>query len=146
LPGLLHFALMIASLAIGAAIFLMSKGTPRHKVLGRVFIVGMLVSNMVVLTIYRDSGQPSIFHVLAIVSIVSLAAAIALVRLPGTGIGRRIAHGHVMIWSYGGVVAAGLGQGASSLSYSPWPPILVCFLLVTFLAYRTDFIGMLNGR
>ncbi|MGJ8585786.1 MAG: DUF2306 domain-containing protein [Marinosulfonomonas sp.] len=146
LLGLLHFVLMIGALAIGARVFLLPKGTPRHKQLGRIFFAGMLISNLVVLTIYRDSGQLGIFHVLAVVSVVSLIAAIALVRLPGAGMGRRIAHGHVMLWSYGGVVAAGLGQSATFLGLSPWPAILICFLLVAFSAYRTNFVGMLVGR
>jgi uncharacterized membrane protein len=146
LLGLLHFVLMIGSLAIGAGIFLMPKGTPRHKKLGRIFFAGMLVSNVVVLTIYQDSGQPGIFHVLAIVSVVSLIAASALVRLPGAGLGRRVAHGHVMLWSFGGVVAAGLGQGATLLGLTPWPAISICFLLVAIAAYRTNFVGMLSGN
>jgi hypothetical protein len=104
----------------------------------------MLASNLLVLTIYEDSAQLGIFHLLAIVSAASLLVAFALVRLPGAGVGRRIAHGHVMLWSYGGVVAAGLGQGATIIGLTPWPPILTCFLLVGFAAYRTDFIGMLD--
>ena len=143
--GLLHFALMIGSLAIGASVFLIQKGTPRHKHLGRIFVAGMLISNVAVLTIYQDSSQPGIFHLLAIVSAMSLIAGIALLRLPGAGMGRRITHGHVMLWSYGGVVAAGLGQGATLLGFTPWPVILICFLFVALTAHRTDFEAMLDG-
>jgi len=144
LLGFLHLFLMIGSLAIGARVFATPKGTPRHKQLGRYFVAGMLISNLTVLAIYQDSGQPGIFHLLAIVSVVSLIAAIALVRLPGAGKGRRIAHGHVMLWSYGGIVAAGIGQGTTASGYTPWPAILVCFMIVGIAAYRTDFIGMLK--
>lgn len=145
LPGLLHFLLMICVLALGAYVFMIAKGTPRHKQLGRIFLAGMLVSNLVVLTIYQNSGQPGIFHGLAIVSLVSLSVAFALVRLPGAGLGRRISHGHIMLWSYAGVVAAGLGQGATFLGFSPWAAILACFVVAAFAAYRTNFLGMLKG-
>jgi len=145
LPGLLHFTLMIGSLGLGASVILMPKGTSRHKGLGRFFVAGMLLSNIVVLGIYEDSDQPGIFHALAIISLVSLAGAIALVRIPGAGTGRRIAHGHVMLWSYGGVVAAGLGQGATALGFPPWPIILISFLAVALTIYRTDFARMIDG-
>ena len=137
--GFLHLALMIVALALGLLLLLRPKGTMRHKRLGRVFVAGMLVSNLVVLGLYEDSGQPGIFHVLSIVSMVSLIAAVLLVRLPGAHIGRRIAHGHVMLWSYGGVVAAGLGQSATFLGFQPWPAILTCFALVGVAAVRMDF-------
>ena len=127
--------------SLSARTSLIAKGTPRHKQLGRTFLAGMLVSNLVVLTIYQDSGQPGIFHGLAIVSLVSLSVGFALVRLPGAGLGRRIAHGHIMFWSYAGVVAAGLGQGATFLGFSPWAAILACFVVAAFAAYRTNFLG-----
>lgn len=135
---------MIGSLGLGAGIILMPKGTSRHKRLGRIFVAGMLLSNTVVLGIYEDSDQPGIFHALAIISLVSLAGAIAMIRIPGAGTGRRIAHGHVMLWSYGGVVAAGLGQGATALGFPPWPIILISFLAVALTAYRTDFARMIE--
>ena len=131
---------------MGAAVFLKPKGTPEHKRLGRMFFAAMLISNLLVLTIYSDTGQPSVFHMLAVVSILSLIAAVVLVRLPGTTKGHRIAHGHIMLWSYGGVVGAGLGQGATALGYTPWPSILICFCLVAIIAFRLDFVRMLNGR
>ena len=143
--GMAHFLLMIGALGVGSVVLLMPKGNLKHRRLGRVFVAGMVVSNVIVLGIYEDSGQPGIFHVLAIVSLVSIASAIVLVRLPTAGLGFRIAHGHVMLWSYGGLVAAGLGQGASAFSLSPWLVILACFLLVALVAYRTDFAGMLDG-
>ncbi len=144
--GILHFVLMLGSLGLGVVIFLIPKGTPRHKRLGRFFVAGMMLSNVVVLGLYKDTNQPGIFHFLAILSLVSLVGAIALVRMPGANTGRRIAHGHVMLWSYGGVVAAGLGQSATALNFPPWPIILMSFLVVALIAYRTNFAGVLDGR
>ncbi len=134
--GLVHLTLMIAALALGAVVFLMPKGTARHKRLGRIFVVGMVVSNIMVFGIYEDSGQIGIFHALAGVSAISLIVALALIRLPGKSLRRRIAHGHTMVWAYGGVVAAGFGQAATHLGFRPWPAILICFLFVGVFAYR----------
>ena len=143
--GYVHLFLMIVALGLGASILLMPKGTSRHVGLGRLFAAGMLVSNVIVLGIYEDTDQPGMFHLLAVISMISLVGAIALVRMPGTNTGRRIAHGHVMLWSYGGIVAAGLGQGATALGHPPWPAILVSFLVVAFTAYRINFSEMLDG-
>lgn len=109
------------------------------------FAAGMLVSNVIVLGIYEDTDQPGVFHLLAIISMVSLVGAVALVRMPGANTGRRIAHGHVMVWSYGGIVAAGLGQGATALGHPPWPAILISFLMVAVTTHRIDFSEMLGG-
>ncbi len=142
--GQLHFILMIGALGLGASVIALPKGTPLHQRLGRIFVAGMLGSNFVVLSIFEDSVQLGVFHYLAIVSLVSLLIAIALVRLPGANKGRRIAHGYTMLWSYGGVVAAGLGQGATALGFSAWPAILGCFLVVGLATYRANFTEILG--
>ena len=143
-PGLLHVALMAAALALGAALLARPKGDAGHRRLGRVFVAAMVVSNLAVLAIYRDAGRPGVFHLLALVSLLSLAAAVILVRRRGRG--PRVAHGHVMLWTYGGVVAAGLGQGATALGLSPWPAILATSAAVGLVAARADFEGMLRRR
>ena len=145
LLGLVHIILMIGALGLGVSVFLLPKGTRQHKRLGRIFFAGMLISNVVVLGIYEDSKQLGTFHILAVISLASLVGAIALVRMPGANTRRRFAHGHMMLWSYGGVVAAGLGQGATALGFPPWPVILISFLVVALTAYRIDFAGMLDG-
>lgn len=143
--GLIHLLLVTAALAIGAAVLLAPKGTRRHRTRGRVFVLAMLLSNVIVFGIYEDSPRPGVFHYLAIVSLASLAIAVMLVR-QRRGLGRRILHGHVMLWSYGGLIAAGLGQGATILGFSPWPAILGAALVVAVVAARLDFRRMAEGR
>ena len=74
--GLLHLFLMIVALVIGIAIFAWPKGTPKHKRFGRIFLAAMVVSNLAVLTIYRDAEQLGIFHYLALISLASLLSLI----------------------------------------------------------------------
>ena len=108
--GLLHLILVIVALGVGAVQFLRRPGTRDHRRRGYLFVGALLVSDVIVFGIYEDSQTPGIFHLLAVISLVSLIVATALVR-GRTTLGRRMAHAHVMLWSFGGVVAAGLGQG-----------------------------------
>ncbi len=144
--GLLHVLMMTAALGIGAALFASRKGTLRHMRWGRVFVVAVLASDLIVFGVFEDSRQIGVFHILAIVSFVSVLTALFLVRARRGGLGFRIAHGHVMLWSFGGMVAAGLGQGATLLGFPPWPIILVTLLLVGGFAARLDFQAMLSAR
>ncbi|MGR3321360.1 MAG: DUF2306 domain-containing protein [Pseudooceanicola sp.] len=138
-PGLIHFALVLGALALGAAVLVRRKGDARHRCTGRVFAACLLVSNGVVLGIYEDSARPGIFHLLALVSSASILAGLLLARMrPARG----IAHGHVMAWSYGGLVAAGLGQGAQALGLPPWPAILACLAGTGLVVLRSDFARM----
>ncbi|SHG87378.1 hypothetical protein [Cognatishimia maritima] len=143
--GVLHLTLMISVFVIGVRVFATRKGTGSHKRLGRIFVAMMVVSNLAVFGIYEDSATLGIFHYLAIVSLISLFAAIALLRWPGVSTRRRIMHGHVMLWTFGGVVAAGLGQGATALGYAPWPAIALTFLAVGLVAVRFDFGKAVRG-
>jgi uncharacterized membrane protein len=136
--GLLHLILVIVALAVGTVQFLRRPGTRDHRRRGYLFVGALLVSDVIVFGIYEDSQTPGIFHLLAIISLVSLIVATALVR-GRTTLGRRMAHAHVMLWSFGGVVAAGLGQGATAIGHAPWPVILATFAVIAGLALRMDF-------
>ena len=143
--GLIHAIVMAAALAIGAGLFAIAKGTARRCRCGRGFVIAVLGSNLLVLSIYEDSETMGIFHILAIVSFGSVLTALLLVRRGKGGPGTRIAHGHVMLWSFGGMVAAGLGQSATYLGQTPWPAIVAVFLCVGILAAQLDFKAMLRA-
>lgn len=144
--GLAHLFLVLTALGIGAWVLGARKGAVLHRALGRLFAALMLISNLLVLGIYEDSPRPGIFHVLAVVSTVSILVAILLLRLRPLRTGYRVAHGHIMLWSYGGVVAAGLGQGANGLGFPPWPVILACLAVTGMVAMRLDIVGMTRRR
>jgi len=144
--GAIHVLLMAAALAIGTGLLGAAKGTPRHRAWGRGFAAAVLVSNILVFAIHEDSATLGVFHLLAVVSFASVLAAVVLVRRRKGGLGPRIGHGHVMLWSFGGMVAAGLGQGATLLGQPPWPAIFATFLVVGLLAAKLDFKAMLTGR
>lgn len=144
--GFVHLALMVAALALGAVLFARRKGTSAHITRGRLFVGAVLISDLIVFTIYEDSSGVGVFHLLAVVSFLSALAGLVLARRHAGGPGSRIAHGHVMLWTFGGMIAAGVGQGATLLGYGPWPAILAVMLAVGLFAARLDFRAMLTAR
>ncbi|KAJ56255.1 hypothetical protein ACMU_10915 [Actibacterium mucosum KCTC 23349] len=126
---------MLVALGVGATVFLRPKGTRTHKNIGRIFVVVMLISNAIVFAIQEDTKGFGVFHAFSVVSCLSIVAGATLARL-----GRRVSHAHVMLWSFGGVCAAGAGQGAVMLNLPPWPFIILTFLLVGLVAFRANFV------
>ena len=117
--GILHFGAAIAALGSGLAVLLLPKGTQTHRLAGRLYLGAMLTLNLAAITIYEDSpGSFGVFHYLAFVSLVTLAAGFAVIRFGRGRIGARMAHGHFMAWSYVGLVAAGTRQAAALLEIS----------------------------
>ncbi|MXU65059.1 DUF2306 domain-containing protein [Oceanomicrobium pacificus] len=141
--GLMHLGLMIAALLLGAAILARRKGDGQHKRMGHLFVSMMVLSNLIVFGIHEDTEALGIFHYLAIVSLMSLGAGVLLARYSRGRVSRKITHGHVMLWTYGGMGAAGVGQAATALGYSPWPGIVGTLALVAFAVLRLDFRAML---
>lgn len=117
--GTIHVVLAISAIAVGATIFLSKKGGRSHRTLGYLYSVALLLVNISALSVYRDSEGPGPFHILALVSLVTLGAGVlpAFVRKPKTTWMPR--HAYFMSWSYVGLVAAGAGQLAAMISELP---------------------------
>jgi uncharacterized membrane protein len=123
LLGQVHFASAIASLALGAAVLLMSpKGTRRHRQVGWTYAVAMLTLNVTALMIYRLFGGFGPFHVAAIVSLAGLVAGIAAaLKAKSSRLDRNLVkrarwverHYHWMTWSYVGLWAAAVSEVAT---------------------------------
>lgn len=117
--GTVHIAFAIAALAIGAVMFLQTKGGRRHRAFGYLYSGALLLVNLSSLLVYRDSAGPGPFHILALVSLATLSAGLvpAILRKPRKGWINR--HAYFMSWSYVGLVAAGVGQMATKISDLP---------------------------
>jgi uncharacterized membrane protein len=106
--GRAHLVLALTALVAGPVIFLRRKGTRAHRALGVGYIAAMLIVNVAALSMYRMTGGPNHFHVLAAISLGTV--------IPGTVavLRRNIrAHYFFMTWSYVGLLAAFLSQVAS---------------------------------
>lgn len=117
--GAIHIIFAITALSLGAAMLLQKKGGRRHRNFGYLYSVALLLVNLSALSVYRDSGQPGPFHILALISLATLSAGVlpALLRKPRNAWLNR--HAYFMSWSYVGLVAAGVGQMATKVSDLP---------------------------
>ena len=100
----LHLFTALSALGLGIAVLSMTKGTARHRFLGRVWVGLMLavaISSFWIQELRAGQGFSPI-HLLSIWTLISLAVAIWAIRT-----GRRRVHRNFMIGTFIGVVAAG---------------------------------------
>jgi uncharacterized membrane protein len=113
----LHATLAALSLVIGAAVLLRRKGTPSHKLLGRLWaaaMAGVAVTSFWIFELRRGAG-PSWIHLLSVWTLISLALAIGFIRR-----GNVRAHKGFMIGTFAGLVTAGLFALAPGRAISRW--------------------------
>lgn len=132
--GVLHVAAAVAALLLGGAVLAQRKGTRRHVLLGRCYVVVMAVQLTAALAT-REQDVFGPFHVLAVVSAATLVAGLAARRLL-RGPAASAVHGHLMTWSVAGVVAAGLAQWAAATApvAAPWPVLATSTAVVVVTA------------
>lgn len=101
----LHLSTAIAALLLGILILLQAKGTYRHKLLGRFWVVLMFITAITSLWVRElNGGDLSGIHFLTALTILSLILGIRAIRK-----GYIEAHKRFMIGTFIGLCAAGLG-------------------------------------
>ncbi len=101
----IHVVTAIVAAVAGLFILLAAKGTARHRLLGRVFVLAMVVTALSSFLIHeiRSFGLFSAIHLLSIFVLVNLVQAIRAIQR-----GQVRAHRLAMISTYiGGIVVAG---------------------------------------
>lgn len=99
----IHIVAALGTVALGIAVLFMPKGTPRHKLMGRVWVVLMTIVAAGSFNIKAlDGGSFSPIHVLSVFTLVSMVYAIYMIRR-----GNRRAHLSAMIGCFIGTVIAG---------------------------------------
>jgi len=116
--GEAHTAFATAALVLGAWNASRPKGTGMHRLVGHAYYVAMLGVNGTAFMIYEVFGTFGPFHALALVSLLTLFAAMvpALLRRPRDR--WRHWHAYFMLYSYVGLVAAAAAEAGVRL-----PPI-----------------------
>lgn len=142
MPPAVHVGAAVVALALGAVVFAMRKGTTRHRAVGACYAGTLLLSNAVALTVTRSTGDFGPFHVLAVVSLSTLAIGLVpmwvLPRSP-----RVIAvHGITMAFSYVGLVAAGLSQAVTHVIPDHSGAGVIATSVVTFAVGGTLIFGI----
>ena len=101
----LHLTGAILGLLVGAVVLARTKGTPSHRLLGRIWVGLMLavaISSFWLLDIGK--GGFSVIHLLSVWTLISLALAVHFIRR-----GNVRAHKGFMVGTFIGLAAAGLG-------------------------------------
>lgn len=108
--GIVHTGLAVVAMGSGAFVLLLPKGGRRHKQLGYVYVVSMLLMLATAFGIYRLFGGFGPFHALALLSLITLAIGMypALKRGPNW----LALHYKLMSWSVAGLYAAFVAEVA----------------------------------
>lgn len=99
---LIHLFAALAAVVVGTAMFLLKKGTPLHRMSGRVWLLLMAVTALASFGI-RHNGHFSWIHLLSLMTLYSLFQALRSIRVRDVARHRRFVTG-----AYAGLVIAGL--------------------------------------
>jgi uncharacterized membrane protein len=104
----LHLATVVPAFAIGAFQLIRRKGTPGHKLLGRIYMLLMLATGLITLAMPAEVGPQLLNHF----GFIHAFSFLALFSVPMAYVAARRgyirAHRFAMIWLYvGGILIAG---------------------------------------
>ena len=118
--GGVHLLASMIALAMGTQVLWMDKGTQLHRQIGYVYSASMLVVIITAFSIYRLFGGFGVFHILAIVSFVTLLAGMVPVLLKKPRNNYMSLHFSFMYWSVIGLYAAFVSEMLTRIPESPF--------------------------
>jgi uncharacterized membrane protein len=104
--GLIHFIASISALVLGTLVLFYEKGTSRHKLIGKLYALSMLIVLITAFMTYKLFGTWGIFHWTAVISSLTLIAGLLPVYLRRPVKNYRSLHFSFMYWSIIGVYGA----------------------------------------
>jgi uncharacterized membrane protein len=123
-PGYFHTSAAMAALLFGAFVFPMIKGTRLHKLLGYLYAAALLTTNVTAFGLYHLTGHFGMFHIAAIVSFLTLLAALIPVISRRPRKSWLSLHYKYTSWSYVGLLAAAVSEASVRLPHAPfWPAV-----------------------
>ena len=128
-----HVMAAVLALLAGASVLLLPKGTRAHKALGAAYVVALVVVNVAALSLHRENAF-GVFHVLAVISLVTVAVGIAPLLVGWRSPPVLAIHAYCVTWSYAGLAAAGFGQAATAAGQGRGWVVLVVIALVLSLS------------
>ena len=104
--GLIHFIASIFALLLGTFVLILQKGTQKHKIIGRLYALTMLIVLTTAFMTYRLFGTWGIFHWTAVISSLTLICGLVpiLTRRPANNYVS--IHFSFMYWSVVGIYGA----------------------------------------
>jgi uncharacterized membrane protein len=122
--GFFHSSVAMAALLFGGFVFPMTKGTRLHKVLGYLYAAALFTTNVTAFGLYHLTGHFGMFHIAAIVSFLTLVAALVPVITRRPRKSWLSLHYKYTSWSYVGLLAAAVSEAAVRLPHAPfWPAV-----------------------
>lgn len=99
LLGLVHLLTALAAMACGTAVIFAPKGTRKHRLLGRSYLLLMLAMNGTALLIYELFGRFGPFHWMVLVSLASVIGGYLAVwrKVPGWQFGPSVAISSIVV-------------------------------------------------
>ncbi|MFV4649191.1 DUF2306 domain-containing protein, partial [Mycobacterium tuberculosis] len=107
--GWIHSLACLVALALGAYVFATRKGTRRHKELGRIYLIAMIVLNLTALGVYR-LGVFFFPHVLALITLGLIAVGWLTARSHRPPVVWKYVHLSCMILSYYMLIGGGVNE------------------------------------
>ena len=104
--GLMHFIASLFALLLGTFILILQKGTSTHKIIGKLYVLTMLVLLITAFMTYRLFGKWGIFHWMAVISTVTLLCGIIPISIKRPVNNYVLLHFSFMYWSIIGVYGA----------------------------------------
>lgn len=132
LLGLVHLLTALAAMACGTAVIFAPKGTRKHRLLGRSYLLLMLAMNGTALLIYELFGRFGPFHWMVLVSLASVIGGYLAVwrKVPGW----KYRHALFMVGSYVGLMAAAAAEVASRVpGWQFGPSVAISSIVVIFV-------------
>jgi len=118
--GGIHLFASVIALASGTQVLWMKKGTHLHRQIGYVYTASMLGVIITAFSIYRLFGGFGLFHILAIVSFVTLLSGMLPLMLKKPVKNYMSLHFSFMYWSVIGLYAAFVSEMLTRIPESPF--------------------------
>ncbi len=104
--GLIHFIASIIALLLATFVLILPKGTSKHKIIGKLYTLAMLVVLTTAFMTYRLFGTWGIFHWTAIVSGLTLICGLIPIFTKRPTKNYKSLHFSFMYWSIMGIYGA----------------------------------------
>lgn len=151
--GAVHLFASVVALATGTQVLWMDKGTQLHRQIGHVYCASMLVVIITAFSIYRLFGGFGVFHILAIVSFVTLLAGMLPVLLKKPRNSHIALHFSFMYWSVIGLYAAFVSEMLTRIPESPFfgmvgiaTFVVMIIAQILFIKYKKSWQQQFNSQ
>ncbi|MEM9673294.1 MAG: DUF2306 domain-containing protein [Bacteroidota bacterium] len=118
--GAFHVIVAVLALISGTIVLIMKKGSKRHQQIGYFYAFNMLLVNLTAFGIYHMWGRFGIFHVAAIIGLVTLLTGMLPIMLKKPRGGYIGLHFSFMYWSVMGLYAALVSETLTRIPETPF--------------------------